>query len=335
MAIQYWANRMGEGGKYIKEAKKGNYIAIGWELGDLTWILDPSGDDDKLWGKLGDLVKNTYGGTNVSVGISTGQVYSFSRVMKIGDIVLVPDFNKGQLLVGEIKGHYEFNRNWGDKCPYPNRRKVEWKSPINTQGMPIKLKNSFYSWLTVFNVDHHSEEIARLISGGKPPEEKGGITGEALYQTIINRVMDLHPKEFEEFMAHLLSTIGFQAAATQYVGDKGVDVIGVLNAEGVAKIILHLQVKRMSSTIGIGEVLKIRGTLAGDEHGAIVTTSKFTHKAREESESERKKKIALIDGKALVDLILNHYSELDKKYQSLLHIERKEIPIVEQFSIIS
>lgn len=40
MAIRYWANRVGEGGVYIPDAKKGKYIAIGWELGDLTWVTE-------------------------------------------------------------------------------------------------------------------------------------------------------------------------------------------------------------------------------------------------------------------------------------------------------
>ena len=335
MAIRYWSNRVGEGGMYIADAKKGKYIAIGWGLRDLTWVTESSANEDKLWEKLWDSVKKTHGGTSVSVGISTGQMWSFVRVMSIRDIVFVPDFNDGQFLVAEITGSYEYNRQWGDGCPYPHRRKVKWKSPINMQDVSQKLKNSFYSWLTVFNIDHHSEEIARLISGAKFPAAKTEITGGELYKVVLNNISELSPKEFEEFMAHILSTIGFQAAATQFVGDKGVDVIGALSVEGMADITLRLQVKRVTSSISGDEVLKIRGTLASDEHGAIVTTSRFTRQAREEAESLGKKRIALLDGKALVDLILYHYNELDDRYKKLIGVQKKEVPIVEQFSILA
>jgi len=272
MSIRYWATRLGEGGKYIDFGKKGKYIAIGWELGNLGWVANYRGDEDRLWEKLWDLVKNTYGGTSVSIGIATGQVLSFVKGMSLRDIVLVPDFNKGQFLVAEVSRVYEYKKHWGDGCPYQNRRKVRWKSPISMQGVSRKLKNSFYSWLTVFSIDHHAQELVQILSGIKPSVSKRGVVDTDVYSAVIDRLMGLNPQEFEGFMAHILSTIGFQAAATQYVGDKGVDVSGTLSAEGVAEITLKLQVKRIKPSIGIDEVLKIRGTLAGDEHGAIVTT---------------------------------------------------------------
>jgi len=38
---QYWAVRLREGGRYVKSAINGNFIAIGWnDLGDLSQIAD-------------------------------------------------------------------------------------------------------------------------------------------------------------------------------------------------------------------------------------------------------------------------------------------------------
>lgn len=277
----------------------------------------------------------TYGGTNVSVGIGTGEVLSFVRSMKENDVVLIPDLGAGQFLVAAISGPYEYKQDWGDGCPYPNRRRVKWQSPIASRDVSQKLKNSFYSWLTVFSINHHAEELERLLFGVKPAILKTEVTGTEIYGAVCDKLMGLSPQDFERFMAHILSTIGFQAAVTQYVGDKGVDVIGTLSAEGMAEVTLRLQVKRITGSIGIDEVLKIRGTLAGDEHGAIVTTSKFTKQAREEAESQGKKKIALVDGQALVDLILTHYNELDESYRKLLGLQKKEISIVDQFSMLA
>jgi len=74
-------------------------------------------------------------------------------------------------------------------------------------------------------------------------------------------------------VTHLLSIIGFEAATTQYIGDKGVDVIGTLNPEGLTNITLKAQVRRVKGSIGIKEILMLRGTLAPDEHGVFIATS--------------------------------------------------------------
>jgi len=62
---------------------------------------------------------------------------------------------------------------------------------------------------------------------------------------VLETLMELDGREFEEFVRHVLELIGFTAEATQYVGDKGIDVNGVLDAEGLASITLRVQVKRL------------------------------------------------------------------------------------------
>ena len=69
----------------------------------------------------------------------------------------------------------------------------------------------------------------------------------------------------------------------------------------------------------------MRGTLAVDEHGAIITTSDFTLQARREAESENMKPISLIDGEMLVDIILKYYDELNDKYKELIQLKKKEL----------
>ena len=160
-------------------------------------------------------------------------------------------------------------------------------------------------------------------------------SSQGLADRLVRRLLDLSPQEFEEFITDLLSTIGFETTVTEYVGDKGVDVLGTLNAEGVANINLRVQVKRYGgASVGIDEVLKIRGSLTSDEHGAIVTTAKFTKQARQEAEVPGKKPIALVDRDILVDLILKHYEELTERFQSFLGLQRKNIPLEEQFVMV-
>ena len=328
---RYWGVRLGEGEKYVDDGHRGNYIAIGWdELPNLSWILDENVNEDALWEKFTELYRKTYGGTNLQVSLNSGQVWNFVKAIKVGDAVLVPDPQNRKVLIGKVENSYEYSNNWKDGCHYPHRRKVRWIREIDRDVLSEKLKNSMGSLLTVFNIDHHAEETEEL-KGSKVEHVETEITGNKLVEVIINRLLKLSPRNFEEFTRDLLSIIGFEAANSQYVGDKGIDVTGSLNAEGLANIILRIQVKRITSTIGIEEVQRLRGTLSSDEHGAIVTTSKFTKQAQEEAQDEKKKRITLIDGEKLVDLILKYYNELDKKYKDLLKLQNKEVPLVDRF----
>lgn len=147
---------------------------------------------------------------------------------------------------------------------------------------------------------------------------------------IIERLLSLKPRPFEEFTSHLLGVSGFEAVNRQYVGDKGIDIDGYFSTELVT-LNLKVQVKRVSGSLGNNVVLQLRGTLGTDEHGAIVTTGTFTRHAIEEADSEGKKNIKLVDRDGLVDLVLSHYDKLDDQYKSLLNLKKKDIPLSDQF----
>ena len=225
--------------------------------------------------------------------------------------------------------------DWGDGCPHLYRRSVEWLDEISRDDFSQKMKNSLGSLQTVYSIDEHKEEIDFLLTGERPAKKrKREVSGEELLDATIDRIRDLSPKEFEDFTTHLLEILGFKAATTQYVGDKGIDVIGTLNAEGLVDVVLHVQVKRIKGSIDNKEVLQIRGTLAPGEHGAIITTSRFTKPAEEEADDTKKGKVSLVDGRTLAEMILEHYDELDDKYKALLRLERKDVPIAQRFRVV-
>ena len=328
---RYWTVRLGEGGKYVEAGRKGNYIAIGWnEIGDLTWLTQENARQKEL----NERYKKIYGGSTLQVSLGCGMIWNFVREIREGDVVLVPFPEKRTILVWEIKSSYKYKKNWNDDCPYLHRRNVKRIKEVKRDRLSQKFKNSIGSLLTVFSLDHHKQEIQKIITGIEP-ETKGEekVTGDKLAIAVLSRLFELDSKQFEEFIAHFLSVLGFEAATTRYVGDKGVDVIGTLNAEGLANITLRIQVKRIQGSLGIDEVLKIRGTLGADEHGAIISTSKFTKQAKEEAQNEKRKSIALVDGEDLVDLILKYYDELDEKYKQLLCLRKEEVPLRERFSL--
>lgn len=334
--IKYWGIRIGEGGKFVEHAKKGKYIAIGWNgLGNLEWLTDERrGLDHEVWDELYYKYKPIYGGSEVAIGIHIGIIMNFVRTIRKGDIVVIPDMQRERALIGRVTGSYEYSDNWEDGCPYRHRRNVEWiVDEVSRDDIPPKLKASLNVGLTVFSLERPKQEVMLLIGGGRLPEGEKEVTktGDELAKVIISRLLNLNPERFEHFIKDLLTLVGFEATITQYVSDRGVDVIGTLNPEGLANITLKAQVKRVSGSIGNQDVLMLRGTLGTDEHGVLITTGRFTKQAQTEAEAEGKKPIALIDREALIDLILGHYDELDESYKQLLSLSKREVPLRERF----
>lgn len=323
--MSYYMLRIGEGSKYIKEAKRGGFAAIGWSnVPDLQEL----GSLDKI---KKSVAKNYPNYTVQQVATQSGQLYRFSLEMQAGDIVVSP-FGKGEYLGGEV-GDYYYKEAPNDGCPYHHRRQVSWKSNIILkEDMSTNLAYSAGATLTIFSLDKYGDEIEQLIAGKKfTPADKP----ERIRDIVLSALLELNGKQFEDFISSLLETIGFSAETTQYVGDKGIDVNGILDAEGLADITLRVQVKRVRSSIGNKEVLALRGALSQSEHGCLITISNFTNKALEEAEAPNKTLIKLIDGNDLAGLILKHYDDLDERYKSAFNIrKKKDYNIEDQFESV-
>lgn len=329
---RYWGIRLGGGGGYVPWARRNGYVAIGWvELGDISWLLDSAVEDEELWKNLRRHCSDVYGYSEAQNSIACGVLWKFVKEMKQKDIILIPDIQMRSVLVSEISGDYEYKNDWKDDCRYTRRRKFTLLKEMGRDDLPQKLKSSLGCSQTVFNLDARKGEIENILGISPAKEVAIEKTGKELVGAVIDKLFDLDPRSFENFIAHVLSLVGFQAAATEYVADKGIDVIGTLNAEGLADIVLKIQVKRVKNSIGIDEVQRTRGVLGTDEHGAYITLSSFTKDATKEAQAEKKKPIALVDGKSLVDLILKHYDDLEEKYKQLLPLKKKEVPLEDHF----
>jgi restriction system protein len=209
---------------------------------------------------------------------------------------------------------------------------VEWIKEIDRGDVSEGLRNSLGALLTLWSLQRHADEIERLLKGVKTPGISQTVTGKELLAAIVQRLGEIDWKEFQKMAADLLGSIGFQPLPiTRFVGDKGVDIVGTLNVEGIANINLNVQVKQEKSNVGIDEVQRIRGTLGKDDHGAIVSIAGFTKPALEEAQREDRTPISLIGGERLAELLLAHYDEIDEKYRRILRVSKKEVPVSEQF----
>ena len=104
--------------------------------------------------------------TKIGAGLACGALWTVSKGITRGDIVLCPD-GSGHYRVGEVNGDYTYEPG---KILF-HRRPVQWLNvSIDRAAMSEALRNSTGSIGTVSNISRYSEEIERLIGGVSAPK---------------------------------------------------------------------------------------------------------------------------------------------------------------------
>lgn len=82
----------------------------------------------------------------------------------------------------------------------------------------------------------------------------------------------VHPRMFEETVASVFRSLGYEATVTAYSGDDGVDVILQKDAEKIG-----VQVKRHRNSISVEQIRSLAGAMVVNDvtKGVFVTTSRF------------------------------------------------------------
>ena len=123
---------------------------------------------------------------------------------------------------------------------------------------------------------------------------------------ILTGLKRLQPETFELFAKKLLDAYGFtETSVTQKSKDGGIDGHGKLKV-GLAHINVAFQCKRYTNQpIGRPAIDQFRGAIQGQvEQGIFFTTSRFVPKAEEISFKPGAVPIVLLDGEAIVDLMI-------------------------------
>ncbi|MCB8976711.1 MAG: restriction endonuclease [Ardenticatenaceae bacterium] len=113
----------------------------------------------------------------------------------------------------------------------------------------------------------------------------------------LETLYNLHPADFERYVARLFRLKGYRVVVRGRSGDLGVDL--VITRQGGKRAIA--QCKRYRSTIGPDIVRELYGTLIheGVSHAFLVTTAEISDSAREWASG---KPMTLIDGSTLVEI---------------------------------
>lgn len=133
-----------------------------------------------------------------------------------------------------------------------------------------------------------------------------------LASEVLGAIKNQSPQFFENLVVKLMQAMGYggwsheSGQATQYTSDGGID--GIINEDPLGLETIYLQAKRYSeNAIGRPDIQAFVGALEMKRarKGVFIATSRFSKDALEYI-SLIEKKVVLIDGKQLADLMIKH-----------------------------
>lgn len=308
-----------EYGTYAKHFVKGGFVGIGWfGSTDLSAIKSKE--------ELYPIYKVAHPDdtSNLVIGQQVGQIARFLFEIQAGDFVITPDADTELLHIGivEPSPSYYFSAE-KDDCPYRHRRRVKWMpGTFKRSAFSVPFQNTIRSSLTVFYVsqkDHFFDIIGKKELGSPAPKESYDP-----YRAVLDQLLELNDKEFEILITHLLSAVGFEGAEhTGKTGDGGVDATGELNVANLAKIKLFVQVKRyqLGTKIAARDVKGLRQSIPAGGQGAFITTAEFQDKASDIALEQGFPRIGLVNGRQLVDLLIEHWGDMPEDFKKKLGLK--------------
>lgn len=210
--------------------------------------------------KFRDVYKSNHPGkTNIGAGLACGFLWTVSKGIKVGDIVLCPD-GSGAYHVGEISSNY-FYLPGGI---LPHRRNVRWMAKqVDREAMSEMLKNSTGSVGTVSNITGYAQELELLIASEyKSPIISTDSTVEDPSEFVLE-------KHLEDFLVQnwkqtelgrdfdIFEEDG-ELVGQQYQSDTGPMDILAIKKDKTQLLVVELKKGRASDAV-VGQVLRYMG----------------------------------------------------------------------------
>ena len=319
-----WGIHAGVGGEAEDIFLKENNIAIGWDaIGDLRqWQ-----DRDSLKQVVAEAYPDNKPG---AIPVHTGVLYRFAHEMQVGDYVAYPCKSTREVWIGRITGEYEYDQQVSG---YPHRRRVDWMKNVPRTALSQGALYSISSMVTQFRIGNHAEEFVALAEGEPTPALEEDDTVLAVARDIEEQTRDFIIKQLAthlkghplaDFVADILSALGYQTQVSPPGPDHGIDIIAHPDELGFESPRVKIQVKSSLDSIGEAEVSQLYGKVDTGEFGLFVALGTFKGTAK--TFALNKGNLRLIDGEELVKLILRHYEELDSRYKAIMPLKKAYIP---------
>jgi len=256
----YYRVMLGRGSAYAAECFAGNFIGT-----DFGIYEDLSRKLPEEWREFNKqfipvfLAKHP-NKSKISAGLACGALWTVSKGIKKGDIVLCPD-GAGSYRVGEIIGDYYYVEGKN----LPHRRKVRWlDSVIARSSMSEALQNSTGSIGTVSKITDYQAEIERFMDEAIPTIPI--VSGDPDIEDPAAFVMEKHLEAFlvanwnQTILSKDFSIIeeDGEPVGQQYATDAGpIDILAISKDK---KRLLVVELKRgRASDVVVGQVLRYMG----------------------------------------------------------------------------
>ena len=301
-------------------------VALGWdEMGDLSKI---PATREAFREKVAAVYPAKKPG---AIPNNAGQLYRFVHEITIGDLVAYPSKVDRKIHIGRVTGAYT---HVNDKSGYVHQRKVKWLKQVSRTAFTQGALYEIGSAMSFFQIRNYADEYRALIEGKAPAATQVEDTTVAIVAAEIERTtrdfvlkrlsQDLKGHPFAEFVAHLLNTMGYRTRLSPEGADGGVDIIAHRDELGFEPPIIKVQVKSGDGNTGDPAVSALYGKIERGEYGLVVSLGAYTNQAKTFARS--KANLRLLDGEDVVDLIFQHYEQLDSRYKGLLPLRRVYVP---------
>lgn len=307
-------------GQFTDHFLRGGYVAVGWN--EIAQDLGAVRSREELY----RFVRTAYPDVEspIVIGNYVGQLARFLLEIQAGDYVITPALDTEWLHYGRLApAPSYFFAGAEDGCPYRHRRHVEWASDrLKRADFSVPFQNTIRSSLTVFAISQRDEFLTvigqgRLAANAPSPEYDP-------HRVVLERVLELDDKEFEILVAHLLTALGFEGSeVTGKTGDGGVDAVGELNVANLAKVKVFVQAKRykLGSRVAANVVKQLRASIPSNGQGAFITTADFQRAAADVALQPGFPRIGLVNGRQLVDLLVEHWSDVPPEFRDRLELK--------------
>lgn len=134
-----------------------------------------------------------------------------------------------------------------------------------------------------------------------------------LKEDLLQKIVDNPPDFFEKLVLDLLVKMEYgnshtDAKVVGRSGDGGID--GIINQDPLGLDVIYIQAKQWTDgKVSRPDIQRFIGALTGTgaSKGVFITTSSFTEPAKEAANESAGPKIVLVDGKQLVQLMIDHH----------------------------
>jgi len=264
----YYRVMLGKSSLYAKECVEGGFIGTDYGIRqDLTEKLPEDWREfNREFIPIYQQINNIQ--SKVSAGLACGALWTVSKGIREGDIVLSPD-GHSHYHVGEVDSEYYYESGGN----LPHRRKVRWyPSTIDRSVMSEALRNSAGSVGTVSNISGYASELEVLI-GTAPADSVTILAGDTSTEVAAAKVEEAVAFKMEKYLEQFLienwaqTPLGDQyeiyqgegdSTGQQYMTETGPLDILAISKDKKTLLVVELKKGRASDVV-VGQILRYMG----------------------------------------------------------------------------